>query len=112
MVYRWFYYDKINWQAARSDLITHDQGIKVTIIIEPRHERTCFMLFENNKDTDQPAHLRSLISIFFVRCLDSIMNILSPATILLKKESEKISNDQELIQSDPTSCPQNQKGNN
>ena len=27
-------------------------------------------------------------------------------------QSEKISNDQELIQSDPTSCPQNQKGNN
>ena len=26
--------------------------------------------------------------------------------------SEKISNDQELIQSDPISCPQNQKGNN
>ena len=25
--------------------------------------------------------------------------------------SKKISNDQELIQSDPTSCPQNQKGN-
>ena len=31
-------------------------------------------------------------------------------TLLLK--SKKISNDQELIQSDPTSCPQNQKGNN
>ena len=30
--------------------------------------------------------------------------------ILIK--SKKISNDQELIQSDPTSCPQNQKGNN
>ena len=29
-----------------------------------------------------------------------------------KKQSKKISNDQELIQSDPTSCPQNQKGNN
>ena len=28
------------------------------------------------------------------------------------KESKKISNDQELIQSDPISCPQNQKGNN
>ena len=26
--------------------------------------------------------------------------------------SKKISNDQELIQSDPTSCPINQKGNN
>ena len=29
-----------------------------------------------------------------------------------KKGSKKISNDQELIQSDPISCPQNQKGNN
>ena len=27
-------------------------------------------------------------------------------------ESKMTSNDQELIQSDPTSCPQNQKGNN
>ena len=27
-------------------------------------------------------------------------------------KSKKISNDQEIIQSDPTSCPQNQKGNN
>ena len=27
-------------------------------------------------------------------------------------KSKKISNDQELIQSDPTSCPRNQKGNN
>ena len=26
-------------------------------------------------------------------------------------KSKKISNDQELIQSDPKSCPQNQKGN-
>ena len=26
--------------------------------------------------------------------------------------SKKVSNDQELIQSDPISCPQNQKGNN
>ena len=28
------------------------------------------------------------------------------------KQSKKKSNDQELIQSDPISCPQNQKGNN
>ena len=28
------------------------------------------------------------------------------------KKSKKISNDQEPKQSDPTSCPQNQKGNN
>ena len=34
--------------------------------------------------------------------------------LVLRKagRSKKISNDQELIQSDPTSCPQNQKGNN
>ena len=31
---------------------------------------------------------------------------------MFSEESKKISNDQELIQSDPTSCPQNQKGNN
>ena len=30
----------------------------------------------------------------------------------VKHQSKKISNDQELIQSDPISCPQNQKGNN
>ena len=29
-----------------------------------------------------------------------------------KYQSKKISNDQDLIQSDPISCPQNQKGNN
>ena len=31
---------------------------------------------------------------------------------LQSDQSKKISNDQELIQSDPISCPQNQKGNN
>ena len=30
----------------------------------------------------------------------------------LYEQSKKISNDQELIQSDPISYPQNQKGNN
>ena len=29
-----------------------------------------------------------------------------------RMQSKTISNDRELIQSDPTSCPQNQKGNN
>ena len=39
-------------------------------------------------------------------------NSLSLVTIYTNVESKKISNDQELIQSDPISCPQNQKGNN
>ena len=32
--------------------------------------------------------------------------------LFFEMESKKINNDEELIQSDPASCPQNQKGNN
>ena len=32
------------------------------------------MQYANNKGADQPAHPRSLISAFVVRCLDSIYN--------------------------------------
>ena len=35
----------------------------------------------NNKGTDQPAHPRSLISAFFVRCLDSIIPLVSISEI-------------------------------
>ena len=31
--------------------------------------------YANNKDADQPAHPRSLISTFVVRCLDSITSL-------------------------------------
>ena len=34
-----------------------------------------FMSYANNKDADQPAHPRSLISIFVIRLLDSITSI-------------------------------------
>ena len=40
-------------------------------IYQPRHEKTCLMLYVKNKDTHQPAHLHSLISIFVFRCSDS-----------------------------------------
>ena len=40
---------------------------------------------------------------------DYCMSLTNKSNIL---KSKKISNDQELIQSDPISCPQNQKGNN
>ena len=33
----------------------------------------CLMTYANNKGADQPAHPRSLISTFVVRCQDSIM---------------------------------------
>ena len=35
----------------------------------------------NNKGADQPAHLRSLISAFIVRCLDSIIPLVSISAI-------------------------------
>ena len=35
----------------------------------------------NNKGADQPAHLRSLISAFVVRCLDSIISLASVTKI-------------------------------
>ena len=35
----------------------------------------CLMSYANNKGADQTAHLRSLISAFVVRCLDSIISI-------------------------------------
>ena len=48
---------------------------------EPGHEKTCFMSFANNKGADQPAHPRSLVSAFFVRCLDSVMSLVSVTKI-------------------------------
>ena len=47
---------------------------------KPCREKTCFMLYANNKDADQPAHSR-LISVFLVRCLDSIIPILALSKI-------------------------------
>ena len=35
----------------------------------------CLMSYANNKGADQPAHPRSLISAFVVRCLDNIISL-------------------------------------
>ena len=50
-------------------------------VYEPRHEKTCFMPYANNKGTDQPAHPCSLISTFVVHCLDSLIHILAKSKI-------------------------------
>ena len=39
------------------------------------------MSYANNKGADQPAHLPSLISTFVVRCLDSVMSVVSVTKI-------------------------------
>ena len=41
----------------------------------------CLMSYANNKGADQPAHPRSLISAFVVRCLDSAMSLVSVTKI-------------------------------
>ena len=75
--------------------------------------KTCLCRMRTSK-----AHISLRISAFPVRRLDSTIPILAIAEILSRQlvsvaeQSKKISNDQELIQSDPISCPQNQKGNN
>ena len=43
----------------------------------PGHAKICLMPCANNKGADQPAHPRSLISTFIVRCLDSSICILA-----------------------------------
>ena len=40
-----------------------------------------FLPYANNKGADQPAHPRSLISTFIVRCLDSIISLVSISEI-------------------------------
>ena len=52
------------------------------VINEPRHAKTCLMPYANNKGADQPAHPCSLISAFVVRCLDSIISLVSISEIL------------------------------
>ena len=41
----------------------------------------CLVSYANNKGADQPAYLRSLISAFVVRCLDSVMSLVSVTKI-------------------------------
>ena len=41
----------------------------------------CLMPYANNKGADQPAHPRSLISTFVVRCLDSMICILARSKV-------------------------------
>ena len=48
---------------------------------EPHHVQNLFLPYANNKDADQPAHLCSLISIFVIHCLASIISLVSLSEI-------------------------------
>ena len=66
--------DKIDLYVLRKFLENLTLHV-VSNIIEPGHEKMCLMSYANNKGADQPAHSRSLISAFVVRCLDSIIHV-------------------------------------
>ena len=68
---------KLFWKQILYANILLERGI----IYEPRHEKTCFLPYANNKGADQPAHPRSLISAFVIHCLDSIIPLLAIAEI-------------------------------
>ena len=68
--------------AFQSILIRSNDLIKdPRIIIGPRREKTCLWGFANNKDADQPAHPRRLISAFVIRLLESIISKLASSEI-------------------------------
>ena len=48
---------------------------------EPGHVKMCLMPYANNKGADQPANPCSLISAVVVRCLDSVMSLVSEIKI-------------------------------
>ena len=58
-----------------------DKKKKKKQIQASRAMRKCVMSYANNKGADEPAHSRSLISAFVVRCLDSIISLDSTTEI-------------------------------
>ena len=51
--------------------------VYICVSVRPGHAKTCLMPYANNKGADQPAHRRSLISTFVVRCFDSMICIIA-----------------------------------
>ena len=81
---------------------------------------------DNSESCVAPQNRNSVLQL---PSINNASDLSSPAMVILNEKvasvcgvcdnslendeaSKMISNDQELIQSDPTSCPQNQKGNN
>ena len=72
----------------------HIYSLHKNISFEPGHEKTFLMSYANNKGADQPAHPHSLISAFVVRCLDSVMSLVSVtkiSSLLLASVAEQAS---------------------
>ena len=79
----------IDWQDSKGVLIIHFRGKqtaklpsmqRVTLIWASTREN--LREFANNKGTDQPAHLRSLISALVIRFLESTISKLATSNFL------------------------------
>ena len=66
------------WKCGRTDGRT-DAGSSPILrwAKKPLHGENLFTRYANNKGTDQPAHLRSLISAFVVCCVNSTIPLVS-----------------------------------
>ena len=71
----------INYYYDIFHLYITDMFMSEQFLYEAGHEKMCLMSYANNKGADQPAHLDSLISAFVVRCLDSVMSLVSVTKI-------------------------------
>ena len=67
-------------QLQKENTITATKTI-ILKLNEPCHEKTCLTPYANNKGADQPAHLRSLISVFVVCGQDSITPVVAKSKI-------------------------------
>ena len=65
----------LTWKSLRGCKKVNSWSLFILTIYETGHEQMCLMPYANNKGADQPAHPRSLISAFVVRCLDSIISL-------------------------------------
>ena len=70
-------------------------------------------VWASSEGSGETAGMRRLAWTFAARIGDKYQIRLTRSNYeKVATKSKKISNDQELLQSDPTSCPQNQTGNN
>ena len=69
------------WRLFYENHVTNVWNRIVKTIWPTSCKKALFLPYANNKGADQPAHLRSLISTFVVRCLDSIISILAMSKI-------------------------------
>ena len=66
--------------------------MKCQALFGPQREKTCLQGFANNKGSDQPGHLRRLLSAIVIHFLESIISKLVTSKIsifLLVSEAEK-----------------------